>query len=148
MVNVGVCAVVRGFFGTGFERQEKVLLWRGDKSLDEPNLWGFPGGKLEDGETLEQCALRELKKETNLDGVISKYITSIAHRWNRLDSPLKEWVTVYFEVSVKDVSTLKNLEPHKHDEFRFVAPGEADLHSRVLFMGTAAVLKELKVLTW
>ncbi len=40
--------------------------WRG--------LWIFPGGKLEPGETLEQCARREFIEETECDLTIKKEI--------------------------------------------------------------------------
>ena len=31
------------------------------------NYWGFPKGHVEDGETEEQTAIREIKEETNID---------------------------------------------------------------------------------
>ncbi len=33
----------------------------------DTNTWGIPGGSKELNETLEECAIRELKEETNLD---------------------------------------------------------------------------------
>lgn len=37
-------------------------------------LWGLPGGLLELDETIEECAIREVKEETNLDIKITKFI--------------------------------------------------------------------------
>lgn len=43
-----------------------LLLQRGAESK-YPHTWCIPGGKIEDGETDKQCAIRELREETGID---------------------------------------------------------------------------------
>ncbi|OUJ04652.1 hydrolase [Acetobacter cibinongensis] len=57
MPRVGVLAVVR--------RARSFLLVRRAKAPDA-GLWGFPGGRVEAGETLLHAAARELHEETGL----------------------------------------------------------------------------------
>ena len=45
--------------------ESRVLLVRRSNPPDA-GFWGFPGGKIEAGETLEQAAIREVKEETGL----------------------------------------------------------------------------------
>lgn len=44
-------------------RNGKVLICRRKKALENGGLWEFPGGKLEDGESLQECLERELYEE-------------------------------------------------------------------------------------
>lgn len=44
---------------------------------DFENMWEFPGGKIEAGETREEALIREIKEELELDIKISKYITTV-----------------------------------------------------------------------
>lgn len=44
---------------------------------DFENMWEFPGGKMETGETQNEALIREIKEELELDIEISKYLTTV-----------------------------------------------------------------------
>lgn len=44
-----------------------VLVKRSPKAKAFPNAWSLPGGFISEGETVQECAARELKEETGID---------------------------------------------------------------------------------
>ncbi|MEA4826657.1 MAG: (deoxy)nucleoside triphosphate pyrophosphohydrolase [Clostridium sp.] len=49
---------------------------------DFENMWEFPGGKIEAGETQEEALIREIKEELELDIEISKYLTTVDYNYS------------------------------------------------------------------
>lgn len=58
-------------------RGRLLLQERDEHPLIDPECWGFPGGSVEDGESFEQAAYRELAEETGvaLDGGLGLFET-------------------------------------------------------------------------
>ena len=48
----------------------KYLLLKRSEQNSSSGQWTFPGGKIEEGETPKEAALRELEEETNLKGEV------------------------------------------------------------------------------
>lgn len=57
-------------------REGQTLLVRRANPPDA-GLWGFPGGKIEYGETVEAAAIRELFEETSIHGKAQGVITTL-----------------------------------------------------------------------
>jgi len=50
--------------------QNEILL----QKRSDNHLWGLPGGLMELDETIEECAIREVKEETNLDIKLTRFL--------------------------------------------------------------------------
>ena len=50
------------------DKKQILLLLRDDKpDIPYPNMWDIPGGHVDDGEAPEQCIVREMKEEMDLN---------------------------------------------------------------------------------
>ncbi len=56
------------------KKDDRVLIARRGSHKDHGGKWEFPGGKIEDGETPEECLKRELAEEFQIEVEIGKFI--------------------------------------------------------------------------
>ena len=57
-------------------KENKILVTQRSEKMSLPLKWEFPGGKIEKNETEENCLLREIREELNLEIKILKRLES------------------------------------------------------------------------
>jgi len=63
------------------EHANKILICQRSASMKLTLKWEFPGGKIETGESKEDCLRREIKEEINIDINIRKALTMVEHHY-------------------------------------------------------------------
>ena len=63
---------------------EKILISQRLTNDEFGGLWEFPGGKQEQGESLEECLVREIFEELNIQISIKKYLFSVEHIYSQI----------------------------------------------------------------
>lgn len=71
MIDV-TCAIIRN------EENELLIVRKGEQT-DNPLKWEFPGGKVNKGESDEECIIREIKEELSMDIVICGRMHPVTH---------------------------------------------------------------------
>lgn len=62
-------------------QNEKILICQRSAKMKLPMKWEFPGGKIELGESKEECLKREIKEELGIEVNIDKALTPVKHHY-------------------------------------------------------------------
>ena len=62
-------------------RDKKLLITRRPPGTHLAGLWEFPGGKIEPGETPQQCLVRELQEELDIQIDVSKLLYTTTYEY-------------------------------------------------------------------
>jgi len=107
MINV-TCAVIRN-------EDDRVLVVQRGEETDHPLKWEFPGGKIDAGESEEECIIREIQEELSLDVVIFGKLPVVEH-----DYGYKKIRLIPFICDTLDDMPMLN----EHISFEWLNPGE------------------------
>ena len=59
--------------------ENKILICQRSAAMKMPLKWEFPGGKVEDGESKEDCLRREIWEELRIHITINKVLTLVEY---------------------------------------------------------------------
>lgn len=91
MIHV-TCAII--------EFDNKTLVVQRSEKMKLPLKWEFPGGKLEEGESEEECIKREIKEELNIEIELKKKLSKSEHSYPGFDIQLIPFIARYMSGSI------------------------------------------------
>ncbi len=94
----------------------KILIAQRGKGKKPEHVWELPGGKQEDGETLQQCLKREIDEELGLEITVGDFFMSSDFSYNLGSFRLN----AFFAQS--DSQKINKMEAH--EDYRWVSPQE------------------------
>ena len=108
------------------EKDGKILIARRAQDQKLAGTWEFPGGKVEDGESPEECLKRELEEEFGIQAEVGEFITSNKHHYDHISIELLAFHVKYLsgEFTLTDHDTIEWVVP---DELFNYDLAEADI---------------------
>ena len=93
-------------------KDEKVFICRRKKEKPLGGYWEFPGGKVEPGESYENCLQRELLEELEMNVEVLDHFKTVLHSYDNFKIEL---------ISFRCNFTSSRYALHDHDMYEWVA---------------------------
>ncbi len=101
----------------------RFLIARRQKGKHLENLWEFPGGKVEPGESRFAALRRELQEEIGIEVIQARPFMAVNHRYDDALIYLDVWEILDYSGRVKgqENQTIRWIKPRQIDQFEFPA---------------------------
>jgi len=104
-MTIVTCAII--------ENSGQILIARRASDQKLAGKWEFPGGKVEDGESSEECLKRELEEEFRIQAEVGEFIARNKHHYDHISIELLAFHATYVSGSFTLVD---------HDRIEWVKP--------------------------
>jgi len=92
--------------------QNKILVAQRNSNTDHPFQWEFPGGKLNHNETPEDCIIREIREELEIEIGIKESMITVKHDYGFRQIKLIPFLCVIKSGSIK---------LNEHNDFKWLS---------------------------
>jgi len=103
-------------------QDDKVFIGQRKSGKQMANLWEFPGGKLEDGETQQECLIREMREEFGVEVAVRDYFGESVYHYEhgsiKLVAYLVDWTGG--EMSLSDHKDCRWVSFNDLEDYDFV----------------------------
>lgn len=97
------------------ERDGRVLATQRSATMSMPHKWEFPGGKIDPGETAEECLRRELREEIGIAARIRRCLPASTYQYPTFTITLHPFVCAIEE---------GDIVLHEHEALVWLKPNE------------------------
>ncbi len=113
-------------------QDQSVLITRRPDNSQHAGFWEFPGGKLEQGESPEQCLAREILEELGVRAEIGPIFDAVFHRYAWGDILLLVYHCHLLEREIRNLGVAEHrwVLPEHLDQFKLL-PADAPLVAKL-----------------
>ena len=101
------------------ERDGKILIAQRKKGSRLEYKWELPGGKLEEGETPEECLVRELHEEFGVETRVKSFFGESKYTYSHISIEMQAYKVEYLGGEFK---------LNSHEQIKWVSPSEMQLY--------------------
>ena len=122
------------------DEEGKCLIAKRKQGSHLEGLWEFPGGKIEEGESKEDCLQREILEELGLTIKVKAPFMSVEHSYGEKNIRLHSFLcdSVSGDAALNDHDEIAWITASEFEEYEF-APADIPIVTKILEDYTAAL---------